>query len=940
MREKLDELSKNSWLFGSNAEYLEAIYEAYIQDPRAVSASWQAYFAQLPIVNRYQGSEVSQIQIRQEFLDRARFRNTVSGSQESLPGLQHQSALLQLINAYRRHGHLQACNNPLNNETAPNLLLDMSQYGFVPSDLSIEYDVSSFYHVQRLPLKVLLDQLQATYCGAVGIEYMHITDPEEVQWLQQRLEPVQLKPGYSPEVKREILKHLVAAEGLEKFLGNKFVGQKRFSLEGGDSLVPMLNHIVQTAGRQYQCQEIIMGMAHRGRLNVLINVLGKAPADLFQEFEGKLIDNSRSGDVKYHLGYSSDIQVDSSSVHLALGFNPSHLEIIAPVIEGSVRARQDRLTDTLSHQQILPIVIHGDSAFSGQGVVMETLNMSQVRGYTTGGTLHIIVNNQVGFTTSNPADTRSTLYCTDIAKMLEVPVFHVNADDPEATLFAALIALDYRMRFKKDVIIDLVCYRRHGHNEADEPAMTQPMMYRKIRQHSTTLTLYAARLIQEQIVDQALVDTLVADYRQQLELGKPVGIVQVQPPSPRPVDWLGYLKQTWEADYDATSTITHLQALGKRLVTLPSGFTLQKQVQREFELRQKMYAGELPLHWGAAENLAYAELVQRGYQIRISGQDCGRGTFSHRHAVVHDYETGEHYTPLCYVAPNQAQFTVIDSILSEEAVLAFEYGYATTEPRGLVIWEAQFGDFANVAQVVIDQFISSGYEKWGRLCGLVLLLPHGYEGMGPEHSSARLERFMQLCSDQNMQVCIPTTPAQCYHMLRRQALRPFRKPLIVMSPKSLLRHKLATSMLQELAEGKFYEVIPEVDTVNPETITRMVLCSGKVYYDLLERRREQHLTNVAIIRIEQLYPFPQEALKQALACYPNAKMVIWCQEEPKNQGAWYCGRHHFEACLRTGQQLYYAGRKASASPAVGDMARHLQQQHELVQEALHGKCEV
>lgn len=941
-KDLLKVFKESSCLFGGSAGYLEEIYEAYLDDPQSVSPDWQTYFSSLP-ANGQNGNDTSHEQLRQEFTIRAKLPKHAAGvAATGDASLLHKQSLVgQLINAYRSHGHHHAMLNPLGNDRPHIPDLDINHHGFTADDMNTEFETSGFFGTNntKLPLKELLSQLQATYCGSIGVEYMHISNPEETKWLQQRIETTHARAQYSAERKQEILTQLIAAEGLEKFLGSKFVGQKRFSLEGGDALIPLLNQMVHSAGDQ-GTKEVIIGMAHRGRLNVLINVLGKAPADLFQEFAGKLIDETRSGDVKYHLGYSSDIETNGNIVHLALGFNPSHLEIISPVIEGSVRARQERRKGETG-KQVLPIIIHGDAAFAGQGVVMETFNMSQARGYCTGGTVHIVVNNQVGFTTSNPLDARSTLYCTDVAKMVQAPIFHVNADDPEAVVFASLIALDYRMQFGKDVVIDLVCYRRHGHNESDEPSMTQPVMYRKIRQHATAVKIYADALVQEKSLEQATIDALVENYRKHLEEGHPVGVplVDANPDKDFIVDWSPYLGQTWQTAYDPSLPMDSLKAMGKGLITMPEGFTLQKQVQREVGTREKMYAGELPLNWGASENLAYAGLVKEGFSVRLSGQDCGRGTFSHRHAVFHDHENGECFIPLKHVDKNQGNFTVIDSILSEEAVMAFEYGYATAEPRTLVIWEGQFGDFANGAQVVIDQFISSGYQKWGRLCGLVLLLPHGYEGMGPEHSSARLERFMQLSAQQNMQVCVPTTPAQCYHMLRRQAVRPFRKPLIVMTPKSLLRHKLAISSLEELASGEFYLVIPEVDDIPSEKVERVVICSGKVYYDLLEKRREQQLNSVAIIRVEQLYPFPIDALKKELAHYKNAKTLVWCQEEPKNQGAWYSSRHNFEACLTTEQNLRYAGRSASAAPAVGDMARHLEQQSGLVEAALSGECE-
>jgi 2-oxoglutarate dehydrogenase E1 component len=713
------------------------------------------------------------------------------------------------------------------------------------------------------------------------------------------------------------------------------VGQKRFSLEGGDALVPMMKELLRLGGAA-QVNEFVVGMAHRGRLNVLINVLGKEPDQLFQEFEGK-VKSERTGDVKYHLGFSSNIKTESGSiVHVVLAFNPSHLEIIGPVLQGSARSRLGKRQDLEQKNKVVPIVIHGDAAFAGQGVVMETFNFSQARGYCTGGTVHIVVNNQIGFTTSNPLDSRSTLYCTDVAKMVQAPVIHVNGDDPEAVMFATQIAFEYRMTFKRDVVLDLVCYRRHGHNEADEPAVTQPAMYAKIKTMRPLREKYADQLIAKGLITQKEVDNLIEAYRGKLDNGRAVvDVVHGKYPGQLSTDWSPYIDTTWDAPADTTVSKKMLLALSKQLSILPDGFHLHPVVKRLLDEREKMAAGELQMNWGYAEIMAYATLLQEGYGVRLSGQDCGRGTFAHRHAVLHDADNGQVYVPLEGIAKDKTKsFSVIDSVLSEEAVLAFEYGFAASEPRMMVLWEAQFGDFANGAQVVIDQFISSGEQKWGRLCGLVMLLPHGYEGQGPEHSSARLERYMQLCAQQNMQVCTPTTPAQMFHLLRRQVIRNYRKPLIVMTPKSLLRHKLAVSSIDDLAEGQFHTVIPEIDALDPKKVKRVVLCCGKVYYDLLQKRRDDVLNHVAIIRIEQLYPFPKKALAQELSKYKNAEQVIWCQEEPQNQGVWFSSQHNIVDCLLNGQLLHYAGRSSAASPAVGSASLHAQQQQALVFQAL------
>lgn len=931
----MKQFEMNSYLFAGNSAYLEELYEQYLQDPNSLPDEWKACFTGMPMVNGHQ-SEMSHAKVKDEFKQLAKQRAaaaTVSGDVEYE---RKQGRVMRLINAFRSHGHHQAKLDPLGSERPRRPDLELSFHGLSDKDLNTVFSCNNFLGLNKpqATLAEIYQALKETYCGSTGVEYTHITNTEETNWLEQRMEPNLFKPQFDKQKKQTIFKHLTAAEELEHYLGKKYVGQKRFSVEGGESLIPLLLNMVHRAGER-KVKEFVIGMAHRGRLNVLVNVLGKSPSQLFQEFEGKLIDESRTGDVKYHMGFSSDIETKDGHLHLTLGFNPSHLEIIAPVIEGSVRARQERRRDTY-HDEVLPLVIHGDAAVAGQGVVMETLNMSQARGYRTGGTVHVIINNQIGFTTSNPIDARSTLYCSDIMKMVQAPVFHVNGDDPEAVVHAAEIAFDYRMRFKKDVVIDLVCYRRHGHNESDEPSMTQPMMYKKIRKHPTTVELFEGQLALSQAITEEEVKTIKSNYRSNLDAGKPVvDIVHNVEPHEHSADWSPFMGQMWDQAVDTTVSAKKLKALGHKLFAdIPESFKMQRAVEREYANRVKMANDELELNWGCAETLAYASLIDEGYPVRLSGQDCGRGTFSHRHSVLHDHETGEHYVPLANLADNQPAFTVIDSVLSEEAVLGFEYGYATAEPNALVIWEAQFGDFVNGAQVVIDQFISSGYQKWGRLCGLAMFLPHGYEGMGPEHSSARLERFLQLSAQHNIQVCVPTTPAQCFHMIRRQMVRNYRKPLVVMTPKSLLRHKLATSSLSDLTDGKFHLVIPEVDNLDNNAVNRVVMCSGKVYYDLLEQRRAEKKNNVAIVRIEQLYPFPEKELTVELKKYPNAKDVIWCQEEPQNQGAWYSSQHHFHECLGKDQTLTYAGRESTAAPAVGYASLHNVQQKTLVNDAL------
>lgn len=921
----------SSFLAGENQAYIEDIYEDYLNDPSSVDGSWREIFDSLPKADiTEQPHSQTRDYFRRLAKDSTRYHTSVSD-----PAMDSkQVKVLQLINAFRFRGHQNANLDPLGlwkQEPVPDL--DPAFHNLTKADFDETFNVGSFaIGSETMRLSELFDALKRIYCGSIGAEYMHITNTEEKRWLQQRLESVDVSKLFSADEKRRFLADLTAAEGLERYLGAKFPGAKRFSLEGGDSLIPMLKDLIRHAGKQ-DTREVVLGMAHRGRLNVLVNLFGKKPADLFDEFAGKHKDHLGTGDVKYHQGFSSDFVTEGAQVHLALAFNPSHLEIVSPVVIGSVRARRDRLPESLS-KMVLPITIHGDSAVTGQGIVQETLNMSQARGYEVGGTVRIVINNQIGFTTSNPKDTRSTEYCTDIMKMVQAPIFHVNADDPEAVAFVTRLALDFRNTFNRDVMIDLVCYRRHGHNEADEPSATQPMMYQKIKQHPTPRKIYGDKLIAEGVVAAGDVTEMVNMYRDAMDRGDCV-VEEWREIGKAALTWEPYLNHNWNDSYANKVELKRLGDLARRISTVPEEVHMHPRVEKIYTDRAEMAEGNKLLDWGAAENLAYATLVDEGVPVRLSGEDAGRGTFFHRHAVIHNQSNGSCYVPLMNVHNAQGRFNVWDSVLSEEAVLAFEYGYATTDPRGLTIWEAQFGDFANVAQVVIDQFISSGEQKWGRMCGLVMLLPHGYEGQGPEHSSARLERYLQLCAEQNMQVCVPSTPAQVYHMLRRQALRGMRRPLIVMSPKSLLRHPLAVSSLEELAEGHFEAVIGEADDLNPADVKRVVLCSGKVYYDLLEQRRKNNQTYVAIIRIEQLYPFPHEDIHAILAPFSHVKDFVWCQEEPLNQGAWYCCQHNFRDAVPAGAALRYAGRPASASPAVGYTSVHQQQQQELVNDALN-----
>ncbi|WP_026375083.1 2-oxoglutarate dehydrogenase E1 component [Aestuariibacter salexigens] len=926
----------SSHMAGGNAAYVEEIYEAYLDDPQSVSEQWRSVFDGLPKVDGV-SLETNHSQIREQFRALAAMgpmarAGKASGGQES-PTDDRQVKVLQLINAYRFRGHQHANLDPLGLWKQERVRdLELSHHSLSENDFDTVFNVGSYaIGKESMSLGELFKSLNRTYCESIGAEYMHITDTEQKRWLQQRLESVQASPEISRDEKVSILKGLIAADGMEKYLGSKFPGAKRFSLEGGDSLIPMLKSLITEAGTK-GAKEVVIGMAHRGRLNVLVNVLGKNPSVLFDEFSGKHDESLGAGDVKYHAGYSSDFATPGGNVHLALAFNPSHLEIVNPVVMGSVRARLDR-RNCEDGSLVLPITIHGDSAIAGQGVVQETFNMSQTRGFQVGGTVRIVVNNQVGFTTSKTEDTRSTQYCTDIAKMVQAPIFHVNADDPEAVVFVTKLALDYRNKFKRDVVIDLVCYRRHGHNEADEPNATQPLMYQKIKKHPVPRAIYADQLMAEGVISEHEIDKLVNDYRAALDHGACV-VEEWRPMTEHSVDWTPYLGHEWTVPYDGAISVDELKRLGEAITTVPEEHKLQSRVNKLYQDRKAMVAGEKLLDWGMAENLAYATLVDAGNNIRITGQDSGRGTFFHRHAVLHNQKDASVYMPLQNIRKGQGHIEIYDSVLSEEAVMAFEYGYATAEPGCLTIWEAQFGDFANGAQVVFDQFLSSGEAKWGRLCGLTVLLPHGYEGQGPEHSSARLERFLQLCADHNWQVCVPSTPAQVFNMIRRQQVRPMRKPLIVMSPKSLLRHPLATSTWEELAEGVFHNVIGEVDELDPKQVKRVVMCSGKVYYDLLEQRRKNEQTDVAIIRIEQLYPFPQEECAAIVEQYKHVKDWVWCQEEPQNQGAWYSSQHHFWASIPDGAKLTYAGRAASASPAVGYVSVHNQQQKALVDDAL------
>ena len=949
----MSELWENSAVYGESAAWLESMYETYLSDPDKLQARWRQYFDGLHSSARSKGApagshldngfkvasthhEISPREVHDYFVNYARQKHARGfESQTNYDHEKKQVHVLQLINAYRFRGHQVAQINPLGRRRdAAVEELSLEFHELSENDLDTEFETGSLGSAECLTLREIQDLLQQTYCGTVGSEYMHILETKEKRWIQKRLERSRSRAKLNDVEKINILQQLTDAEGLERYLHSKYVGQKRFSLEGGESLIPLLDELVQFAGT-LKVKEVVIGMAHRGRLNVLVNILGKTPDVLFSEFEGTKQINELTGDVKYHLGYASDMETPGGPVHLALAFNPSHLEIVGPVVEGAVRARQWRRGDR-EGREVIPVQIHGDAAFSGQGVVMETLQMSQSRGYLTHGTVHIIINNQIGFTTSAQQDARSTYYSTDIAKMVGAPVFHVNGDDPEAVVMVTRLALQFRKKFKKDVVIDIMCYRRHGHNEADEPSATQPMMYKKIKALETTREIYAKKIIQEKVLTQEQCDTMAHSVRKILESGTcvvPHKLPESLADQSTHVKWEKYLSDSILADVDTTVPLPVIREVGGVFENLPANFQLHPRVEKIITDRIKMTAGALSIDWGYAELMAYGTLLKDGFSVRLSGQDSGRGTFFHRHAVLHNQLDGSSFDPLRELGDDSANFRVFDSLLSEVAVLGFEYGFSTTEPETLVLWEAQFGDFANGAQVVIDQFISAGEHKWGRASGLVMLLPHGYEGQGAEHSSARLERYLQLCAVHNMQVCVPSTPAQMFHLLRRQMVRNCRKPLIIMTPKSLLRHKLCVSTLEDLTNGGFNWVLPEVDELD-NRVRRVIICSGKIYYELLEARRVNRIHDIAILRIEQIYPFPGAQLDALLAGYSDTNDLLWCQEEPKNQGAWDFCKVRIPALIDQRWQLAYAGRQPSSAPAVGSVKLHAQEQQQIINTAL------
>jgi 2-oxoglutarate dehydrogenase E1 component len=951
-------LEQTTFLYGPNATFIAELYARYLENPDSVDGSWRSFFADL--------AEEAPDVLRE--LDgpgwaKARSHVIANGAAETTSGNGHaamagpapvaapaegrQATLdalraLTLIRAYRVRGHLIADLDPLGlarRDSHPDL--DPATYGFTPADDDRPIFVNGVLGFETATLRQILEALKATYCGHVGIEYMHMQELEQRQWIQARIEVPRNQTEFTREGKRAILERLTAAEVLERFLDRRYTGTKRFGLEGAEALIPALEQVIKRGG-QLGMEELVLGMPHRGRLNVLTNVMGKPFAALFSEFQGNPAnpaDVQGSGDVKYHLGTSTDRELGGKSVHLSLTANPSHLEAVNPVVLGKVRAKQRQRGDT-ARDEVVGLLMHGDAAFCGQGLVAESLELSELKGYRTGGTIHFVVNNQIGFTTS-PSYARSSPYPSDVGKIIQAPIFHVNGDDPEAVVHVSRIATEFRQRFKKDVIVDIFCYRRHGHNETDEPAFTQPIMYRTIAERPTTRQLYAQRLATEGLVSEAESEAIVAEFTKHLD-GQ---FEAAKSYRPNKADWL---EGAWSGLKVASGDLRRgetavplevLQEVGRSLTTVPEGFDLNRKIARQLEAKRKALESGEGIDWSTGEALAFGTLCGEGTFVRLSGQDSGRGTFSQRHAVLVDQQTEDRYIPLNHVRDGQAAFEVIDSPLSETAVLGFEYGYSLAEPHALVLWEAQFGDFVNGAQVIIDQFLSSGEAKWLRMSGLVMLLPHGYEGQGPEHSSARLERFLQLCGEDNLQVCNLTTAANYFHALRRQVRRDFRKPLVITTPKSLLRSAEAAAKLSELGPGTFFRrTIDETDPlVEDQKVMRVVLCSGKVYYDLRQARRERKIRDVAIVRVEQLYPFPAKALADSIGRYKYAD-VVWCQEEPQNMGAWNFVDRRIEQVLAgldgKAKRARYVGRPEAASTATGLLKRHNAEQAKLVDEAL------
>ena len=929
----MKELWGSSHISAGHAAYLEGLYETFLNNPEELSKEWLDFFINLPKLPNSNG-EISHQKIINEFRNFSRNSDVLKKSVD-----ERQGKVIRLIQSYRNRGHLKAKLDPLGMmERRLVEDLNIEFHGLSHEDLNEEFYTDTFNTgAEKLPLRDIIQKLEDIYCGVIGIECNHIMDSSERRWFQNKFESKLNGYSFNEQEKLNIYERLNSAEGLAKYLSAKYPGMKRFGIDGAESLVPLVETVIQDCG-SLGASQICFGMAHRGRLNLLVNVLGKLPSDLFSAFsEDFELEGASTGDVKYHLGFSSNFDTPGGEVHVSLFNNPSHLEIVDPVVIGSVRARQDRINDK-DRSKVIPVLLHGDAAFSGQGVVMESLQMSQTRGFNVGGTIHIIVNNQIGFTTSNVNDSRSTDYSSDVAKIIQAPVIHVNGDDPEMVVNAAKIACKYRNKFKKDIVIDLFCYRRRGHNEADDPSATQPLMYEKISNHPSVLNQYENNLMKEGILDAEQSKKIKSNYRKSLEGGESVAKNLAKKPNDSLwFDWEPYLDVKWWPKVDTKYSKKELKKLGKEIISVPKEFNMGSQASKIFADRHEMNQGNIPINWGYAEVMAYATLLKDGYPIRLTGQDVRRGTFSHRHACIFDSQTGMGHISLSELAEkNKTSFDIYDSLLSEEAVLGFEYGYSATWPSGLTIWEAQFGDFANGAQVVIDQFIVSAQHKWERLSGLIMLLPHGYEGQGPEHSSARIERFLQLCASENIQVCVPSSPKQIFHLLRRQAIRKMRTPLIVISPKSLLRNPQAVSTLDDLSDGSFECVIDD-ELDNKNDVKKIIMCSGKVFYELIEKRNKEKRHDIAIIRIEQLYPFPYDDLEEILLRYQNVHEYIWCQEEPLNQGAWFSHRHRIQRVLdRLGNnnEVKLVSRPPAAAPAVGLMKLHLKQQETLINEAI------
>ncbi len=974
--------ARTSFLYGGNAAYIEDLYASYEKNPAALDAEWRAFFQALkdtpadveksargaswarpnwPI--RPNGDLVAALdgqwaetekKISDKISAKAQAKGVELSSADVMQATRDSIHALMLIRAYRMRGHFHANLDPLGLAVLPNEEeLDPRSYGFTEADMNRRIFLDMVLGLEFGTMREIVAILRRTYCQTLGVEFMHISNPAQKGWIQERIEGKDKEIQFTREGKRAILNKLAEAEGFEKFLDVKYTGTKRFGLDGAESLIPALEQIIKRGGN-LGVKEICFGMPHRGRLNVLTQVMGKPHRALFHEFKGGSATPDEiegSGDVKYHLGASSDREFDNNKVHLSLTANPSHLEIVDPVTLGKARAKQDQHNATPEDRTVvLPLLMHGDAAFAGQGVVAECFGLSDLKGYRTGGSIHFIVNNQIGFTTY-PLYSRSSPYPSDVAKMIEALIFHVNGDDPEAVVYAAKVATEYRMKFQRPVVIDMFCYRRFGHNEGDEPAFTQPLMYKKIRSHPSTLEIYSKRLIEEGVVTEGEVEKMKSDWRIRLDAEYEAG----QGYKPNKADWLdgrwSGLKSAGEVEDPRRGNtgveVSVLRDIGKKITAVPEGFRVHRTIQRFLDNRSKAIESGQGIDWATAEALAFGSLLKEGHPVRLSGQDSERGTFSQRHSVLFDQETEERYTPLNNLGEPQGRYEVLNSMLSEVAVLGFEYGYSTAEPNALTLWEAQFGDFANGAQVVFDQFISSGERKWLRMSGLVCLLPHGYEGQGPEHSSARLERFLQLCAEDNMQVANCSTPANYFHILRRQLNREIRKPLILMTPKSLLRHKRAVSRLDELSSGtSFHRLLwddaqskPDeaIKLVPDDKIRRVILCTGKVYYDLYEEREQRGIDDIYLLRVEQLYPFPTKALVQELSRFKQAE-VVWCQEEPRNQGAWFFVDPFLDWVLNNIQakhrSLRYAGRPASASTAVGQMSKHLAQLKQFLDEAL------